>query len=389
MMGVVLKFLPSVWVRQLEEWMIKKAAWRVLEEKSYFLSSGQPRTKQFESWFSRKLGGARVIGVNSGTDALLLTLKALGVGADDEVIVPAFSFISTASCVLWAGARPVFADISLKDYALDPEDTEKKITTHTKAIILVHLYGQPASRTEQILSLVKKHNLFLIEDAAQATFSEVKLDGVWKQVGTLADAGCFSFAPHKILGSVGNSGAITVKESKYASVLDLMRFYGAKRHYWEYPVAGLNNKMQEVQAAVLLAKINFLEYWLEHRNKIAEIYNQNLKDISGLVLPEKIPQTQRVWYRYVIRVPARNRLFDFLEKKAGRKYHLRPAINYPIALPRLEVFKPYAASSDDFPSAEQAASQVISLPLNHSVTEKDAKDICYSIKLFLAEHLNS
>lgn len=379
----LLKFLPSPLVLRLEEFLVKLAIQRTLKERGYFLSSGQSRTKEFEKWFSKELGNAAVFGVNSGTDALLLSLRALGVGTGDEVIVPAFSFISTASCVLWVGAVPVFVDIRLNDYALDPKAVEKKITKRTKAVILAHLYGQPASGTEEILSLAKRHNLFLIEDVAQAPLSEVKIDGAWRKTGTVGDAGCFSFAANKILGSVGNSGAIAIKEDGRAVIADLMRLYGARRHYWEYPVAGLNNKMQEIQASALLVKTDFLNYWLDRRSMIAEIYNQNLKGIDGVVLPENIPNTRRVWYRYVIRASARNGLFGALKKKAGHKPHLLPSINYPIALPYLGVFQAYRNPRENFPCAEQAASTVISLPMNHAVTIKEAEDICRHINYFL------
>lgn len=372
-------------VIELENLAVKRAIARVIDERSHYGFTGHPRVKQFEQQLSRELfDGIPILGVNSGSDAIVLALKILGIGSGDEVIVPAFSFISTVSTVGWIGATPIFIDITARDYAIDPDQIEKKITPRTKAIIVAHLFGHPAIGIQQICDIAKKHNLSIIEDTAQSLGAKIKIDNTWRMAGTIGNIGCLSFSSTKPFSAPGNGGALILRDKNQYEIADKMRFYGAERPYFEYPVIGINAKLHEVQAAALLAKLNFLDYWLNHRKKLASLYRENLSGLGDLLLPAEHPQVQRTWYRYVVRTKQRDRLFAYLKRGLGTKRDLWPTLHYPVPLPYFSVFKKLGYQFGDFPVSDEMSRETISLPVTSYVNEKNALNICDLVKEFFA-----
>ena len=367
---------------ELENFAVKRAMTRVIDERTHYGFTGHPRVKEFEAKLSRFLGGATVVGVNSGTDALILALKLLGIGKGDEVIVPAFSFISTASAVGWIEATPVFVDIRPEDYAIDHLKIEEKITPRTKAIIAVHLFGHPALEIAAIADIAKKRNLFLIEDTAQSFGSKIKIGEEWTNVGTIGDIGCLSFSSTKPFSTPGNGGAVILKNQNLRDVAQKMRYYGAEKPYFEYPVIGINTKLHEVQAAALIAKLNFFDYWRNHRKKLASLYKQELAGVGDLILPPENDKVERTWYRYVIRTGHRDTLFNHLRGKLEGSRDLMPTVNYPVPLPYFSAFANLGHKPGDFPVSDRLSQEGISLPITNYVSEKGVSSISELIRKF-------
>jgi len=368
----------------LEGDAIQKAVERVIDERTYYGSAGHPNVKKLEEALAERSDGRRALCVNSGTDALILALKLLRVGPGDEVIVPAFSYVSTASCVSWIGAKPVFADICLDDYAVDPATIEANITPKTKAIIVAHLFGQPASGIEEIARIAKRRSLYLIEDAAQSFGAKIEINGEGKPVGAIGDIGCLSFSSTKPFAAPGNGGALILKDPALWEEGDRMRFYGARVHHFDYPTVGVNCKMHDLQAAALLAKLPFFDYWLGHRRRIAALYTKELAGIGDLVLPADIPGTERTWYRYVVRTKQRDALLNYLLGVTENNYFLQPSPEYPVPVPYFEVFRGLGYNVGDFPCAERLSHEVISLPLSQYVSIGYARKIAKAVRTFYA-----
>lgn len=381
----MLNFFKKFSAMSLEDEAVKKAICRVIETRTHYGYSGHPQVKKFETALSQRLGGVPVLGMNSGTDALVAALKVLGIGPGDEVIVTSFSFISTASPIRWVGANPVFVDIRERDYAADPSQIESKITPRTKAIVLAHLFGQPAEGVGAICAAARKNKIPVIEDAAHAFGAKVRAGGEWRMVGTVGTIGCLSFSSTKPFAAPGNGGALILNDHSLVEEADRMRFYGAKKHYYDYTTVGINSKLHEIQAAALLAKLPFFDYWLEHRKSVGELYARELPGTGDIKLPETLDGTERTFYRYVIRTGKREALLEHLIKKAGALRHLRPMVNYPVPLPHFTVFKDLGHRLGDFPAAERASSEVISLPITNFVTKSDAVEIVGSIKAFFRQ----
>ncbi len=367
----------------MEETAVKKAISRVIDERSYYGFTGNPRVKEFEGALAKIFGQERILALNSGTDALVFALLSLNIGKGDEVIVPSFSFISTASCVGWVGAKPVFVDIQEGDFALDPSKIEEKITPKTKAILVAHLFGQPATGMEEILAMAKRYNLAVVEDAAQSFGAKVCLGGKWKIVGTIGDIGCLSFSSTKPFAAPGNGGAIIFNrnDGMYEKT-DLLRYYGAKKHYFDYPRIGINAKLHEVQAAALLAKIPFLDYWFQRRQSVAQCYDAALSNAGDLMLPRAHSGTERKYYRYVVRTKHRDLLFNHLLNTVGKTQHLRPMMNYPVPLPHFAAFRELGHKIGDFPVSERLAAEVISLPITNYVQKQDAVLVTKAVHAF-------
>ena len=368
----------------LEGDAIQKAVERVIDERTYYGSAGHPNVKKLEEALAERSDGRRALCVNSGTDALILALKLLRVGPGDEVIVPAFSYVSTASCVSWIGAKPVFADICLDDYAVDPATIEANITPKTKAIIVAHLFGQPASGIEEIARIAKRRSLYLIEDAAQSFGAKIEINGEGKPVGAIGDIGCLSFSSTKPFAAPGNGGALILKDPALWEEGDRMRFYGARVHHFDYPTVGVNCKMHDLQAAALLAKLPFFDYWLGHRRRIAALYTKELAGIGDLVLPADISGTERTWYRYVVRTKQRDALLNYLLGVTENNYFLQPSPEYPVPVPYFEVFRGLGYNVGDFPCAERLSHEVISLPLSQYVSIGYARKIAKAVRTFYA-----
>jgi dTDP-4-amino-4,6-dideoxygalactose transaminase len=326
--------------------------------------------KLFEEEFARFCGTKYCVGVSSGTDALLLALKSVGVGAGDEVIVPVFTFIATANAVSYTTARPVFVDIDPDTYCLNVRKLEKAITSRTKAIIPVHLFGQPADM-EQILKIAKKYNLRVIEDAAQAHGAIYNYRGRDRRVGSLGDVGCFSFYPTKNLAGCGDAGAITTNNKKIYERLLVLRDCGRVSGY-EHKIIGYNARLDTLQAVALRIKLKKLEEWNRLRRKHAKVYNDLLSKVKGLILPYEKDGVRHVYHLYVVRTKKRQALCRALEK-----HNIPYFIYYPIPVHLQKAYKNLGYKKGDFPEAEKAAAEVLSLPM-HPFLKKS--DICYVAK---------
>ncbi|MFA5145050.1 MAG: DegT/DnrJ/EryC1/StrS family aminotransferase [Candidatus Omnitrophota bacterium] len=328
----------------------------------------------FEREFARYCGVKFCIGVNSGTDALFLGLKSLGIGAGDEVIVPVFTYIASALAVTYTGARPVFVDVDEQTYNIDVSKIEQAITKNTKAIIPVHLYGQPADM-KPLSGIAKKHNLKIIEDTAQAHGSKYRISaGKWRLAGGIGDIGCFSFYPTKNLGACGDGGAIiTDNEGIYKKLL-MLRDYGRKSRY-EHVSLGYNSRLDTLQASILRIKLRHLDKWNAQRRKKAGIYNKELKGCTGIILPKEDDYTKHVYHQYVVRVKNRDEVMAGLNNEG-----IGVLIHYPIPLHLQEVYRNLGYKKGDFPVAERVAREIMSLPMYPNLEDKQVRFVSKSLR---------
>ena len=355
---------------------IREEVMRVTEEvyESQHFILGK-RVEEFEKDFARYCQTKHAVGVSSGTDALLIALMVYGIGPGHEVIVPAYSFFATAGVVDRLGARPVFADVSLDDYNIDPVRIEERITKNTKAIMPVHLYGQTAAMDE-INAIAKKHRLLVVEDAAQAVGAEYK----GKRAGALGTIGCFSFFPSKNLGAFGDAGAVTTGDDAISEKLIDFRIHGMRPKYYHRYVGG-NFRIDALQAAVLHVKLPRLDQWAEGRRRNAKFYGELFED-AGLgkrvVLPKELPGRHHVFNQYVIRFTegraARDRVLAHL-KSAG----VGAEIYYPLTLPQQECFQNVPGAHDHYPSSEAAAEQTLAIPIFAELTKDQMREVVREI----------
>lgn len=326
--------------------------------------------KEFEQNFCKYYGTKYFVPVANGTDALYISLKVLGIGIGDEVITSACSWISTSSAISQTGAKPVFVDIN-KDFLIDEQQIESKITTKTKAIIPVHLYGKMAD-VETIRKICQKHNLHLIEDCAQAHLAEFDT----KKAGLIGTTGAFSFFPTKNLGAYGHAGGITTQDENIYLKLKIFAQNGALIKH-EHQIEGMNSTMDEIQGAILNTKLSFLDTWTNQRIDHAALYNTLLSDIKQLNCPKTSINTRDVFHLYVIDCERRNKLKFFLKQKG-----IETAIHYPCPLPFLEAYKYLNHSTKDFPIAISKQERILSLPLYPELTKEQIEYICLNIKEF-------
>lgn len=323
--------------------------------------------EQFEKAYATFNQVKYTVGLSNGLDALHLALKACGVGVGDEVIVPSNTYIATVLAVSYVGATPVFVEPKIETYNIDPDRIEEVITSKTKAIMPVHLYGQACEMTA-IMTLAKKYNLFVIEDNAQsqgATFNG-KLAGSWGDInGT-------SYYPGKNLGALGDAGAVTSNSDDLAQKVKVLRNYGSQKKYYN-EVIGHNMRLDELQAALLSVKLKKLTEWTLQRQKIAGWYNEGLREIDGLILPKVAEGATHVYHLYVVRTKLRDELQEYLAA-AG----IGTLIHYPIPPHLQEAYKDLGLKKGDFPIAEEIAETALSLPLWPGMTIEDVK---YTIKL--------
>jgi len=333
---------------------------------------GGPFVKEFDEAFARYCGVGHCIGVANGTDAIVIALKTLGVGPGDEVITAANSFIATSEAVTMAGARAVFVDIDPRTCNIDVARIEEKITPRTKALIPVHLYGQPADM-DPVRATANEHGLWVVGDAAQAHGSLYK----GRPIATLADITCFSFYPGKNLGAYGDGGAIVTDNAEWAAKARMLANHGRSTKYG-HDVEGLNSRLDGIQAAVLSVKLGHLETWTEARRSNAYRYNALFKG-SGVVTPAELNDVRAVYHLYVVRVPAAGReALQATLKQAG----IETGIHYPIALPFLNAYRYLGHSEKDFPEALKASGEILSLPMFAELTEGQAKHVVSSIREF-------
>lgn len=318
-------------------------------DKNWFI--GGEHCGSFEENFARFCGVPHCIGCGNGLDALHLILTAAGIGKGDEVIVPAQTFIATALAVTYAGARPVYVDIEPQYYALDPSKIESAITPKTKAIIMVHLYGQ-VGRLQEVSAIAQRHGLMLIEDAAQAHGALYQ----GKKAGSLGRASGFSFYPGKNLGALGDAGAVCTNDPALADRVRALGNYGSHQKYL-HEYQGFNSRLDEVQAAFLDVKLKYLEQWQQEREKIAQRYLEEIQN-PHIQLPKKNPDGRHAWHIFAIQTTERTKLEQWLDEKGiGHQVH------YPVAMHLHQAYQELGYREGDFPVAEKSASHELSLPI--------------------------
>ena len=335
---------------------------------------GGPFLASFEKAFADFCNVRNCIGVGNGTDALYLAVRALGIGPGDEVITVANSFIATSEAITAAGAKVVFVDINPATYNIDVTKIEEKVTPKTKAIIPVHLYGQPADM-DPILAIANKHNLKVIEDAAQAHGAEYK----GRRIGSIGDAACFSFYPGKNLGAYGDGGAIVTNDDELDEKVRMIANHGRLDKY-DHKLEGVNSRLDGLQAAILSVKLGHLPAWTEGRRRNAYMYNDYLKDVS-VVTPEEIKDVKAVYHLYIVRVKngMRQKLQDYLASKG-----IATGIHYPIALPNLQAYAYMNHTQNDFPEATRVSQEIVSLPMYAELSEQQISFVAESIRECLA-----
>ncbi len=326
---------------------------------------------EFEKSFAETYGVNQCIGVGNGTDALFLILKALGISEGDEVITPAHSWISTSETISLAGATPVFADVDNRHYTITPENVQSKINSKTKAVIVVHLYGQ-AAPIKEIAELCKKYNLFLIEDCSQAHLTE---EGN-QLVGKFGAAGAFSFYPTKNLGAYGDAGCVLTSNSDLAIKIRRLANHGGLSKD-EHLMEGSNSRLDSLQAAFLSVKLKYLNDWTDKRIQNASVYYSLLKDVKGIVLPYVRPDTRHTFHLFVIKAKKRNELKLFLETN-----DIQTMIHYPTALPFEPAYKHLKHSVEDFPVAFELSQEILSLPIYPELSAEQIAFVCEKIKEF-------
>ncbi|HKR64894.1 MAG TPA: DegT/DnrJ/EryC1/StrS family aminotransferase [Thermoanaerobaculia bacterium] len=338
------------------------------------------RVEDFERDFAAYCKTTHAIGVSSGTDALLEALMVLGIGPGDEVIVPAYSFFATAGVVARLGAAPVFVDIDLVDYNIDPNQIAAKLTPRTKAIMPVHLYGQSAPMDE-ILAVAATRNIPVVEDAAQAVGCDYK----GRRIGSIGKMGCFSFFPSKNLGAFGDAGAITTGDPELAQLLLDFRVHGMRPKYFHHYVGG-NFRIDALQAAMLHIKLPLLESWHEGRRRNAEIYRRHFEDaglVGRIVLPQELEGRRHIYNQYIVRFPegreTRDRVIEHLRSKS-----IGCEVYYPLTLPQQQCFRNVAGADDRYPNSEAAAEQTLAIPVFPELKEEQIAEVVSEIAKALA-----
>lgn len=326
--------------------------------------------KKFEEEFTEYCGTKFCVGVGNGTDALFIAMKALGIEQSDEVITAANSFIATAEAISATGAKPVFVDCHPDYYVIDVTKIEEKISNRTKAIIPVHLYGQPANM-DKINEVANKHNLYVVEDAAQAHGALHK----GKKVGTLGDVASFSFYPGKNLGAYGDAGAIVTNNSELATKCRMLADHGRIDKY-NHEFEGYNSRLDGLQAAILSVKLKYIDEWNEKRRAVAHNYNELLKN-ALIAIPSEMPDTKSVYHLYVIRTKQRYELREYLKSQG-----ISTGIHYPVGLPFLTVYQYLQHKPEDFPVIHKYQNEVLSLPIFPELDDESIRYICTCINNF-------
>jgi len=357
---------------------IKSALDEVFKTQQFILGS---HVQALEEKIAQYCRTRYAMGVASGSDALLLSLMALGIGMGDEVLLSPFTFFATAGSVSRLGAIPVFVDIDPKTYNIDPTKIEEKITLRTKAIMPVHLFGQCADMNP-LLQIAKTKKLFVIEDAAQALGAEYKptAGSEGRRAGQIGDLGCFSFYPTKNLGAFGDAGMVVTDDSNFAEKVRLLRVHGSQPKYFHKWI-GINSRLDTMQAAILLVKFKYLEKWTTERQKKAERYQRLFEDLSssvnGFNLPTIQYQNRHIFHQYVIRVPERDRLKKFLAEEG-----IGTDIYYPVPLHLQECYSFLKYHRGDLPNSEKASEEVLALPIYPELTENEQTMVADRIKAF-------
>lgn len=348
---------------------LNRAIQEVIESSSFILG---PKGEKLEEKISQYVGAAHALGVANGTDALLLSLEALNIGRGDEVITTPFTFFSTAEVIARVGATPVFIDIDPQTFNMNPDLLETAITEKTKAIIVVHLFGQPADM-DAILNISRKHNLRVIEDACQSIGASFR----GEKVGAFGDAGCFSFFPSKNLGAYGDGGMIVTNNDDLYRKLKLLRNHGSSDRYIHTHI-GLNSRLDEMQAAILAVKFERLDEWNNRRRELAEKYSAEL---AGYVqVPVEADDRKHVYHQYCIETIQREPLAHHLEQK-----EIATGVYYPIPLHLQQVFSHLGYKNGQFPISEGCSKSILALPINPMMTPEQQNYIISAIKEFFGD----
>jgi len=333
----------------------------VIESGQYVL--GQ-KVKELEQKIAKRLDVTEAIAVANGTDALILTLEAFGITKGDEVITTPFTFFASAEAISRVGAVPVFADIDPATYNIDPNEIEKRITSSTKAIIPVHLFGQPADM-DKINQIAKKHGLYVIEDACQAFGASYKN----KEVGSLGDAACFSFFPTKNLGTMGDGGIITTSNTEIADKIRKLRTHGTTKKYYHDRI-GYNSRLDELHAAILLVNLKKIDEWNEQRRKIASRYHQYLDNLSHIKLPFEADDRTHIYHLFCIESDRREEIMKEL-----RNSQIQTGIYYPLCLHLQEVYSYLNYKKGDFHIAESISERLFAIPMHPFLKESEQDQI--------------
>jgi len=360
---------------------IQEAIDRVLNSGRFILGE---EVANFEQAVANYLDVQHAIGVNSGTDALIISLRCLGIGQGEEVITTPFSFFATAEAISRVGATPIFVDVEPETFNINPKKIVENITSNTTAILPVHLFGNPAPMA-QILEIAQTYQLKVIEDCAQsfgATYETdcltcqqdcsetMRMNLQGKQTGTMGNLGAFSFFPTKNLGAYGDGGLIVTNDNELAELAKQLRVHGEKKKYHN-EILGYNSRLDALQAAILRVKLNYIDQWNQKRCEIANIYHQQLKEIAGLILPSLTKG--HVFHQYTVRIlkGKRDRIQEYLADQG-----IGTMVYYPVPQHELPV---YQGQYEDFPISNQLAEQVLSLPIWPELNQKAVKTVCFSI----------
>jgi dTDP-4-amino-4,6-dideoxygalactose transaminase len=344
---------------------IDQAIARIVESGRFILG---PEVEAFEREVAQYLGVKHAIGVASGTDALWLALKAIGLSPGDRVLVPSFTFFATAGAVCNVGATPVFVDIDPRTFNIDPAharevlESDPQLQERAKAIIPVHLYGQMADM-DAIMTIAKEYELLVIEDAAQAIGAEYK----GRKAGTIGHLGCFSFFPTKNLGAYGDGGLVVTNDDELAEKVRLLRIHGAKPKYYHH-VIGTNSRLDALQAAILRVKLQHLEEWTHARQKHAACYDERLAHLKEITIPYRAQDRTHIYHQYTLRVASGLR--DALQRRLNEQ-GVGTAIYYPLPLHLQECFRHLGYREGELPESEQASREVLSLPMFPELTTEE------------------
>jgi dTDP-4-amino-4,6-dideoxygalactose transaminase len=351
-----------------------KAIIDVLESGRYI---NGPNVKKLEQDMATYLGCKECIGVASGTDALHLALRALDIGQGDEVITVAFTFVATTEAIGIVGANPVFVDIDPETYNMDVNKIESLITEKTKAILPVHLYGQPVDM-DPLMEIAKKHNLYVVEDCAQAIGAEYK----GKKVGTFGEFGCFSFFPSKNLGCYGDGGMVSTNDETLARRVRVLKNHGGTHKYYNDEI-GLNSRLDEIQAAILNVKFPHVDKWNDARRKVAYRYNELFKDVEEVVTPREIDNVKAVYHQYTVKVPNRDNMQKQLNE-AG----VMCMIYYPVPLHSQKVHAHLKVEPGSLQNTDDCTKVVLSLPVFPELSETDQNKVVEELKKLVKQAIS-
>lgn len=344
---------------------LEKAVIEVMQSGQYILGKNN---KAFEEEMAAYCGTKYAVALNSGTDALHVALRALDIGEGDEVITTAFTFVATTEAIGIVGAKPVFADIDKDTFNIDADKIEELITPKTKAIIPVHLYGQPCDM-EKIMAIAKKHNLKVIEDACQGIGSEFK----GQKVGSFGDFGCFSFYPTKNLGTMGDGGMLTTNDENLRNRAVALRNHGGAVRYYHDEI-GVNSRLDEIQAAILRVKLPYIDEWNAARKANAMYYNELFADCKDVETPVELENTKCIYHQYTVKIPNRDAVHKMLQEKG-----IGAMIYYPVPLHMQKVHKYLNIPENSLPNTVENTKLVLSLPMFPELTKEEQETVAKTL----------